>query len=180
MTMTRSLLRAAAEGETSPGRTVETVNRLLGPDMTAGMFVTLVYALLDATTREVKLVRCGHNAPLLFSARSRGSGDGVTALQPRGLGIGIDRSGSRFRAELQTQTIELHPGDALLLYTDGVVEAKDRDGNDYGDERLRRTFATRAGSPAVAVLEAVLADVAAHRRGAEQSDDVTLLVLKAT
>jgi len=181
MTMTRSLLRAAAEGETSPGRTVETVNRLLGPDMTAGMFVTLVYALLDAATREVKLVRCGHNAPLFFSPRAAsGIGDGVTALQPRGLGIGIDRSGSRFRAELQTQTIDLQPGDALLLYTDGVVEAKDRDGKDYGDERLRQIFAARAGSSAAGILEAVLADVASHRRGAEPSDDLTLLVLKAT
>jgi sigma-B regulation protein RsbU (phosphoserine phosphatase) len=174
MTMTRSLLRAAAAGETSPARTVETVNQFLSPDMNPGMFVTLLYFVLDARAREVRLARCGHNAPLLYSARSGKS----IALQPRGIGLGLDRAGGLFRSELQVQRFTLQPGDVLLAFTDGVVEAKNRAGEDYTEDRLKEVFVAHASGAAGGLVEAILKDLDRHRRGAEQSDDLTILVVR--
>jgi serine phosphatase RsbU (regulator of sigma subunit) len=175
MTMTRSLLRMAATGETSPARTVELVNRFLTPDMNQGMFVTLLYFVLAIPSREVRLVRCGHNAPLLYNSRV----EKLINLQPRGIAVGLDREGSIFRAELQVQRFTLQPGDILLAYTDGVVEAKNADGADYTDARLKEVFCEHAASGASEIVEAVVKDVARHRHGAEQSDDITLLAIKA-
>jgi serine phosphatase RsbU (regulator of sigma subunit) len=175
MTMTRSLLRMAATGETSPARTVELVNRFLTPDMNQGMFVTLLYFVIDIPTREVRLVRCGHNAPLLYSSRI----EKLIHLQPRGIAVGLDREGSIFRAELQVQRFTLQPGDVLLAYTDGVVEAKNADGADYGDARLKEVFGTHATAGASQVIAEVVKDVARHRHGIEQSDDITLLAIHA-
>jgi serine phosphatase RsbU (regulator of sigma subunit) len=175
MTMTRSLLRMAAKGETSPVRTVELVNRFLTPDMNPGMFVTLVYHVIDLATREVRLVRAGHNPPFLFSAKH----GKVLEVQPRGMGIGIDRDGARFGAELQVQRFVLRPGDVLVTYTDGIVEGKDRDGKDYSSERLRAVVEAHARGSAKEISSAVVRDLAHHERGTEPSDDVTLIVTKA-
>jgi serine phosphatase RsbU (regulator of sigma subunit) len=175
MTMTRSLLRMAATGETSPARTMELVNRFLTPDMNQGMFVTLLYFVIGIPAREVRLVRCGHNAPLLYNSRV----EKLINLQPRGIAVGLDREGSIFRAELQVQRFTLQPGDVLLAYTDGVVEAKNADGADYSDGRLKEVFAAHASGSAAQIIEAIVKDVARHRHGAEQSDDMTLVVIKS-
>ncbi|MBI4602905.1 MAG: serine/threonine-protein phosphatase, partial [Planctomycetes bacterium] len=175
MTMTRSLLRAAARGEESPAKAVELVNRSLTPDMSPGMFVTLAYLVLDARTREARLVRSGHNPPLFFSAKH----GKVLHIHPRGMALGLDREGSLFQAELQVQRLVLNPGDVLALYTDGIVEGKDREGHDYSTERLESVLASSASLGAQGIVEAVVADLAAHERGTEPSDDVTIIVLKS-
>lgn len=175
MALTRSLLLMAARGETSPARTLEKVNRFLTPDLSAGMFVTMAYFVIDEATREARLVRAGHNPPLYFSAAA----SKVIELRPRGLGVGIDREGSRFVSELQVQKLTFHPGDVLVTYTDGIVEGKDRNGADYSDERLREVLAAHAALGARAIAQAIVDDLHRHTRGAETSDDITLIVLKA-
>jgi len=175
MTMTRSLLRLAARGESSPARTVELVNRFLTPDMNPGMFVTLVYFVLHPAKREIHLVRAGHNAPLFFSAKEKK----LFPVQPRGIALGLDRLGTVFPAELKIQALHLEPGDLLVTYTDGVVEAKDPDGKDYSGERLEATISANAQSSAKAIVDAIVKDVELHRRGCEASDDIALVVLKA-
>lgn len=174
MTMTRSLLRMAARAEPSPARTIELLNRFLTPDMGPGMFVTIAYVVIDLEAREARLVRAGHNPPLLYSP-SHGR---VLHLHPRGIAVGIDREGSLFRSELQVQRFPLASGEVLVMYTDGIVEGKDRAGNDYSEERLERVLAECAEQPAAAIARTVIDDLERHRQGAEPSDDVTLLVLR--
>ncbi|MGQ9589618.1 MAG: PP2C family protein-serine/threonine phosphatase [Planctomycetota bacterium] len=174
MTMTRSLLRIAARQEASPDRTIELLHRALVPDLERGMFVTLVYLVLVPEAHEVALVRAGHNSPLFYAAAKRA----VARIQPRGLGIGLDRQGSLFRSELRLQRIGLEPGDALLAYTDGLVEAKDREGKDYGEARLSEKFLAAAAGSAREILDRLAADLAAHAKGSEPADDVTIVVLK--
>ncbi|HVR74838.1 MAG TPA: SpoIIE family protein phosphatase, partial [Planctomycetota bacterium] len=176
MTMTRTLLRSAACGEISPARTVEMVNRSLTPDMRSGMFVTLVYFVLNVKTREVRLVRSGHNPPLVYSTRHQK----LLHLRPRGMALGLDREGSLFLSELKVQRLTLQPGDVLVAHTDGIVEGKSREGMDYSDARLEEVIAANAAGSASRLVQAIVADLAEHERGTEPSDDVTLLVLKAT
>jgi len=176
MTMTRSLLHLAARGETSAARTVELVNRVLAPDLNPGMFVTLTYWILNTRTAEVELVRCGHNPPLLWSAQA----SKVVRVQPKGIALGLDRQGPLFQAELKVGRFILQPEDILLGYTDGVVEAKDREEKDYSDERLQALLSARASLGSKDLVEAIFEDVLHHQRGCEQSDDITLVAVKRT
>ena len=176
MTMTRSLLRLAAAGGTHPAKAMQTVNRFLAPDVTPGMFVTLVYCVIDVRSGEVNLVRCGHNAPFLMV----GQREQVLRLQPGGIALCLDRDGHLFDRELKTQRFTMAPGDTLVLYTDGVTEAKARDGSDYTEDRLAKVVAARRRSPANGLLEEILKDVARHRGKTPQSDDITLIVLRRT
>lgn len=176
MTMTRSLLRIAAHQEASPERTLELLHRSLVPDLERGMFVTMVYFVLSPAAHEVSLVRAGHNAPLLYVAREKR----VVRVQPRGLGIGLDRGGALFRAELRAQRIALERGDVLLAYTDGLVEGKDREGKDYGEARLIGAFQASAEGPAAELIDRLASDLSLHQRGREPSDDVTIVALKRT
>jgi sigma-B regulation protein RsbU (phosphoserine phosphatase) len=133
MTMTRSLLRVAAKEDASPVRTVELVNRFLTPDMNPGMFVTLVYVVLNLTNGEGRLVRAGHPPPLFYShKRAR-----VIPMQPRGMGLGLDRTGEIFESSLQVQRFMMQKGDVLVLYTDGVVEGQSREGKEYSPNDYR-------------------------------------------
>jgi serine phosphatase RsbU (regulator of sigma subunit) len=175
MTMTRSLLRMASRGEPSPDTTLQEVNRCLSSDMSPGMFVTLAYLVLNKRTREVLLTRAGHNAPLLFNARHQK----LINLHPRGIAIGLDRGGTLFDSQLEVQRFRLHSDDVLVLYTDGIVEGKDRHGNDFGDQRLESLIIENHDASARDLVEIIVDDLSHHQRGTERSDDITLLVLKS-
>ncbi len=175
MTMTRSMLHMAARDNQSPQQTIIEVNNCLAPDMNPGMFVTMAYLVLDTRTREIRLVRAGHNAPLLYSARH----GQVIDLHPKGIAIGLDREGPLFSSQLETQKFTLQPGDILVLYTDGIVEGKDPSGNDFGDDRLHQLITETRELSAQEILNTILQDLQAHQKSAEQSDDITLMVLKS-
>jgi serine phosphatase RsbU (regulator of sigma subunit) len=175
MTMTRSLLRMAAAGVVSPADTLCQVNACLGPDMSPGMFVTLLYMVVNTRSREVRLARAGHNAPFLYSRRHRK----LIRLQPRGIAIGLDQRGDLFQSELEVQRFGLKPGDVLAAFTDGIVEGKSRHGEDFGEERLARLIGEHHERSAQEIVDCVMADLGAHQKGVERSDDITLLVLKA-
>ncbi len=174
MTMTRSLLRLAATGDPSAARTIERVDRALAPDLRPGMFVTLAYAVLDRDRHTIELVRCGHNSPYYFERSTQR----LRALSPGGIGIGVDRTGALFSAQLRTQRLSLDPGDTLVLYTDGVVEAKDTDGRDYGDDRFLGVLRETVGATPEDVVDRTLADLEVHRAAEEPSDDVTMVVVQ--
>ena len=175
MTMTRSMLHMAARDNQSPQQTIIEVNNCLAPDMNPGMFVTMAYLVLDTRTREIRLVRAGHNAPLLYSARH----GQVIDLHPKGIAIGLDREGPRFSSQLETQKFTLQPRDILVLYTDGIVEGKDPGGNDFGDDRLQQLITETRELSAQEILNTIQQDLQAHQKSAEQSDDFTLMVLKS-
>lgn len=175
MSMTRSMLHMAARENRSPKDTIIEVNNCLAPDMNPGMFVTLAYLVLDTRSREVRLVRAGHNAPLLYSSRH----GQVIDLHPKGIAIGLDREGPLFSSQLEPQKFTLLPGDVLVLYTDGIVEGKDPQGRDFGDDRLHQLLLENRERPASEILETIMAELRSHQKNAEQSDDITLLVLKS-
>ncbi len=174
MTMTRSLLRLASRDCLSPAETLHEVNSCLSADMNPGMFVTTVYMIVDVRTREVRLSRAGHNAPVLYSRRH----NKIVRIHPKGIAIGLDKQGSLFRSQLETQRLTLHTGDVLVLYSDGIVEAKNVDGEDWGDAKLDALVKANHDRSARAIVDAILDDVHRHSAGAEQSDDITLLVLR--
>lgn len=175
MTMTRSLVRMATRESAEPAAVLHKVNASLFADMTRGMFVTCVYVLFDAGTGGVTLARAGHNPAYLYRAALRQ----LESLQPPGIALGMVGA-EGFDPALREASGQLAPGDFLVLYTDGIVEAMDAAGNEYTVERFCELLRAHAGTDASALGEAVLADVRAHANGAEPSDDITLVILKRT
>jgi len=171
MTMTRGLVRMAARTQSGVNDLLTIVNESLSRDMTRGMFVTLAYAELDPALAQISVARAGHNPPLLVQ------GDQVGALQPDGIALGID-PGDLFCSNLKVQRLELSPGDALILYTDGVIEAMDPQENEYTTARFVEVLRGTSGSSAQSIVDAVVEDLRRHVKGAEPSDDVSMLVIR--
>ncbi len=147
---------------------VERVNRVFRSSSASSAFATLVCARASAGG-DVELCNAGHCPPVVVR-RGR-----VATVAPTGMPVGTFYS-SRFTST----RMHLEPGDALVLYTDGVTEALDRDGDEYGEERLLRVVAEAAGEGPERLAERCFADLARHLGGARHRDDVTVLVVQRT
>ena len=150
------------------GVALQTANWHLCQGNEAGMFVTVWAALLDYQTGELTYVNAGHNPPLL-----RRGGSWEWLRQRGGLFLGAFDS-----AKYRTSTLMLKPGDELLLYTDGVNEAFDVTGEQYGEERLEAFLSNHANLHPHALVDALGADLSQWAEGAEQSDDITMLSIE--
>jgi sigma-B regulation protein RsbU (phosphoserine phosphatase) len=168
MADSRALIHAAADHGTDPAETLGRVNRILVSERATGLFVTVVHAVLEASTGILQLASAGHDP--VHVVRADGS---LEILEPHGRLVGLT-------AELDAEPIAvmLAPGDAWIAHTDGITEARNGDGAFYGEPRYRELLTTLAGRSAKDIVAAVMADVASFRGAAEPSDDLTLLVLR--
>ncbi len=168
MALTRSLLRAEALRSKDPGTVLHNVNRVLLDMNTADMFVTTVYGVLNLETRQFDYARAGHPAPILVR-------DGQTLIEPKNKPA---QPLALFAPiPLDVQQIQLQDGDTLLLYTDGVTDAINEQGQDFGDEGLRRMLVqvcSAVGTPNCGHFQQVIGD---FRQSAPQSDDITMLAV---
>lgn len=158
----RSLVGLGLSGQ----ELVERANRLFCESVGAGRYATLVCARARPSG-EVELCNAGHCPPLLV-----GPG-GARGLPADGVPVGLFSS-----ARYSTTPLRLAPGETLLLYTDGVTEARDRSDGEYGVDRLGQAAARGRAGTAPELLRACLEDLAAFRAGAPRQDDVTLLALR--
>jgi len=173
MAMCRGALRSQAPGKLSPSAVLQAVNRQLYPDMKEDMFISMAYVVLNRRTGEALLARAGHDAPLLFRRES----SLVECLNPKGMAVGID-SGGVFDRFCSDFAFCLESGDLLLLYTDGLTEALDSSGFEFGVERLRETLIANAGDGAVQTLHILSRSVIAFAGSQPQHDDITLIALR--
>ncbi len=167
MATTRTLLRAAAERLVAPGDVLARANDVLCPDIPPKMFVTCLYAVIDPATGLVHYANAGHDMPYL-----RRSAGGVEELRARGMPLGL-MPGMPY----EEKEIVLQPGDTLLLYSDGLVEAHNDQREMLGFPQLRALIEDHAGG---AELIPFLMQQLADFTGAdwEQEDDVTLLTVQ--
>ncbi len=136
--------------------------------MAGARFTTAFLAEFDPDSRHLIYVNAGHNAPML----RRASG-AIERLDVGGVPLGILSDCAYESAEM-----DLSPGDTLLIFTDGVVEAENDRSEEYGEERLIRVFNANAGLSADEVLQAIMRDVLAFTGTAPQHDDITCLIAK--
>ena len=170
MMSSRTLLKGAAISFPEPGPVLSEVNNLLQEDDTAGMFVTLLYSTYDPATGTFTYASGGHDPPLVIHA------DGSSTLLPLtgGIALGVV-PGIEYRQESYT----LAPGDTVVLYTDGVTEATNIDGELLGIEGVREYFGPgRLSSDAEATGMEVMRVVREFTGDAPQHDDITCLTLR--
>ncbi|HEU4879134.1 MAG TPA: SpoIIE family protein phosphatase [Gemmatimonadaceae bacterium] len=169
MAVTKTLIKSFASTETSPARVFARVNKELSTGNESSMFVTAFIARLDLPTGRLIYTNAGHNPPLV--RRSDGQ---VERLATRhGPVLGAVEGISFGESEAQ-----LFAGDSLLMYTDGVSEALDRDDHMYGECRLQAVLTRAMTLSAKELASAVVADVDHFSKGAEQADDITVLAFQ--
>ena len=175
MAICRSVLRSQAAGNPSPADVLQKVNRQLYPDIKEDMFISTAYVILDHARNVVTLCRAGHDAPLLYQHQTRT----ITPLKPPGMVVGID-SGSVFDRITSDFVLTLERDDCLLLYTDGVTEALDANGDEFGFERMVECVRASAASGAPAIIARIIDELRSFVGSQPQNDDITLIAIRKT
>jgi sigma-B regulation protein RsbU (phosphoserine phosphatase) len=169
MALTRSVMVAEARRESSPVTVLQNVNELLRELGRARMFVTVFYGIVDAPSRKLIYTRAGHDRPLLLR-------EGEVMELP-GDGVFLGFLGSE-HLHLSEESLELHPDDRLILYTDGLIDTISPHGARFDRSGLHALLRDMAHLPADELCEAVFDALIAYQGIAEQFDDMTLLVVE--
>jgi sigma-B regulation protein RsbU (phosphoserine phosphatase) len=166
MSNLQAAVRAFALDAAAPSAICASVNRLLCRNMASGRFATFCYARVDAGTRRVLYSNAGHNPPLVV--RANGSSE---TLNKGGMVLGVFPENAYEQAE-----VSVAPGDRLVFYTDGITEARNPEGDEYGEERLLAAATAVRTESADTIKTALLDDVNAFT-GGQFEDDATLIVV---
>ncbi|MDE2974227.1 MAG: SpoIIE family protein phosphatase [Gemmatimonadota bacterium] len=169
MMVSRTLMKGTAIGENDPAKCLQEVNQLLVESNEQSMFVTVFYASFDPATGILDFANAGHNLPYLVKA----SGEARPIDCDAGLVLAIMPG-----FEFPGGSVRLEPGDSVFFYTDGITEAMDEEGVEFGDEELAAVLAATAGSNAGTFNRKAVQAVQEHAGDAAQSDDITCLTLR--
>jgi len=175
MAICRSVLRSQAIGNPSPADVLQKVNRQLYPDIKEDMFISMAYLVLDHVRGGVTLARAGHDAPLLYQQKSQT----LTPLKTPGMVVGID-SGDVFDRLTTDVAVPLERNDCILLYTDGITEALDNEGNEFGLERTIASVQSSAIEGAQAIVTRLIDDLRNFVGSTPQNDDITMIAIRKT
>ncbi len=173
MAACRATLRLCAVGEPSAAVVAKRVNRALHGDMPLGMFISLFYGILDLDTNRFNYVRAGHEPALLL----RADGGEPELLAAGGLALGFD-DGPVFDATLEAGEVELRPGDLLALYTDGITEAANAVGDEFGRDRFAQVLARHEQTSLAKMVDKLDRYLRQFSALAQRNDDRTLLLIR--
>jgi phosphoserine phosphatase RsbU/P len=175
MAICRSVLRAEAARNPSPADVLRKVNRQLYPDIKEDMFISMAYLILDHQRDGVTLARAGHDAPLLYKRNSQT----VAPVKSPGMVVGID-SGNVFDRLTADFAVPLERDDCLILYTDGVTEALNTDGDEFGLDRMIQSVRASATDGAQTIVKRIIEDVRNFTGSVPPNDDITLIAIRKT
>ncbi len=162
MSATRAVLRSIAPFHTSPSKTLEQLNRALLEDFPCGKFVTMIYGVLDARSRQLTLASAGHMQPLIINHK--------TAFLELETGLPLGLAVSTYPETTVTLSADTH----VLLYTDGITEAENTAFEEFGAERMVQHFANPGAS-----VDSLIAEVKVYTGGCERMDDATAVLLRS-
>ena len=174
MAITRGLLQSEAVHEKSPGRLLYDINRSLYSDLVSSeLFITMAYFSYNPQTRELAFANGGHNPSVLL----RSNGEEPELLDAEGMAVGFLED-----VDFEEKNTKLAPGDLLVLYTDGLIEAENRDGVQFGMPRFLDLLKEMNHRPAEEIIENLYRAGIEHIGGKDpqtsQQDDITLVILK--
>ncbi len=170
MTVCKTMIKSAAKEESSPASIISKLNRRFcenNPDM---MFVTVWFGIYNVSTHEICCVNAGHEYPALYKA---GTGSYELLVDEHDLLLGYDPE-----ASYTEHTIRLEAGDKLYLYTDGVPEATRSDDTLYGTDRMLAALNLSVSKTGSETFDALCEDIENFAGGAEQYDDITMLIFE--
>ncbi|MBN2104902.1 SpoIIE family protein phosphatase [bacterium] len=172
MAVVKGLMTSLTKIHTSPKILLSELNRRLYDIMDRHIFITMIYAVIDQSKRCLIFSRAGHNS-LLIKDRKTCS---VHSHVPEGIGLGLEK-GEVFDQTIHEETISLNTLDTILFYTDGIIEAANTDGIEFGEERLINLIRSQNSRNAGKINQTVIAAVKNHAGQAKQQDDMTLVAI---
>lgn len=146
------------------------INDLVSENTTDGRFITFFWLLLDDQKKEMTYVNAGHNPPLLIRDKK------ITYLDKGGMLLGVMKTFIPYESE----TVQLQKDDILVMFTDGVTEAKNRSDEEYSDKKLENLLSEKTFSSSEEIMDEVKKSIDEFVAGEPQSDDITLIVLRVT
>ena len=169
MALGGTVIRTMALGKESPSEVLVGANPIILKGSRSGLFLTALYAVLGASSGRLVYANAGHNRPLV----QRADTGEIQELVSEGIALGAVPG-----IELEQRTIDLAPGDLLVLYTDGVTEAMDAGYRQFGMGRLREAMEACAGASAQEAVDSIVGELKAFAGDVQQSDDITILIAR--
>lgn len=171
MSRLQGIVRALQHLQQPPAQFLAAVNDLIHGSIEKTSFITLTYAVFDLEKKRLSLSRAGHNATLYFQE------DDYHFLIPAGLGLGLT-SRELFANGLEETSLRLKPGEILVFYTDGLIEARNMRGEEFGEDRLVEVITAHRELDSKALNQKIIEEVKRFIGFARQHDDMTVLVAK--
>lgn len=168
----QGIFRSVSRMAPTPTDFLEQANLALASALEKHVFVSVIYGVIDVAKEELVIARAGHSPAAMIDLEGN-----ARFIRTKGLGLGLDRS-ILFRQSLVEERIALQPGDVFTLYTDGVVESRNREGSEYGYDRLLDALGAYRHEDAPELHESLLEDLDNFLEETEYDDDLTLVVLK--
>jgi sigma-B regulation protein RsbU (phosphoserine phosphatase) len=176
MAICQTHLRHFAHQYRSPSKVLGEINKAMEHTMQRDMFITMLYAVIDLETEQLTLARAGHELPLFYDQHTAGGLD-VGPIESPGMAVGMVPS-EIFDSIIEDTSIHFGSDDALLVYTDGITESTNANGEEYGNERLLEVLKTFGESDAQSIIDQTLESVKRFSHGTGQVDDLTLIAVK--
>jgi len=177
MAICRTNLHQIARRNASPAAVLKELNRALGEDVEADLYVTMLYAVVDLAANTVTFARAGHELPLFVRGNPSDATCRVDFVPSEGMALGMVPD-EIFERALRDRTEILAPGDIMVLYTDGITEAPNEDGKEFSGARLGDTVRYLQGRSAKEINDGVLDAVRNFAGTADQRDDLTLVTVR--
>jgi phosphoserine phosphatase RsbU/P len=168
MSSLHAAIHAQAASHRSIAETITAVNRYLAASIPSNRFVTLFYAELDPHTGGVAFLNAGHNPPLIVHAAGT-----IEHLAAGGMPLGISAD-----AEFREGRTQLQPGDALVIYSDGVTETNNPCDEEFGVDRLQKIIVNNLERSAAGIRDRIEAELSKFAEGTPAADDITLVIVK--
>ena len=167
----KGIIQALAGIYSAPKDLLIAVNEVLFGSMDRKSFITLLYVDFDISKNEIRFARAGH-CPLLHVC-----GEESNFIRPDGIGLGLD-NGLLFRNSIEEQVVQVKHDDIFVMYSDGLIEARNPQGEEFGDDRLCESVRSVRDLDAQTIKDKIIQDVNHFANGVKAHDDLTCVVLK--
>lgn len=178
MAICRTHIRNFSEIHRSPSAVLRETNRAMIGEMRQGMFITIVFGIVDPAQNSIVFARAGHELPLL-GYQDRSDPFTTEYLESEGMPVGMVDP-ELFDQVLEDRTLVIRPGDLFVLYTDGVTEAPNPEGKEFSGARLSDAVKTLRTRSAADLISGVLENVGRFSGRTDYPDDISLIVIKRT
>lgn len=173
MTFTKGVLYALCNDYTSSVEVLSRTNKMFRKNAAKGTFISLIFGIFDDEKSMFRFSRAGHNPLLYFNKKEQK----LHIYQPEGIAIGMADM-SKFSRHISEQSLKLEDGDILIFYTDGMVEAVNKENEMFGEERLYALVRKYHDLPSQQMVEKIEEHLAEFVNGTDQYDDMTMIVVK--
>jgi sigma-B regulation protein RsbU (phosphoserine phosphatase) len=175
----KGLMLSLSEIHDSPRQLLIEVNRIISSNLDSRSFITMTYVVIDLAGETMTYARAGHT-PLLYLPGPAAPVNGAQVLTPSGmvLGLRIEGAAEKFSELLEEERVALYAGDIIVLYTDGITEAMNADSELFGDQRLSQIVEEHGHLESGELRERILREIEAFVGGADQHDDMTMILMK--